>query len=308
MFRLEGHRIGDAWYFSEGETIHAWFLAMPLERDRGWRIDHCVSGDLAHWEYRGTALEPGPPDAWDGKSLATGSVIRRGGRYWMAYTGHKHESRFVQRAGMAVSDDLETWRKLPENPTSVADPAYYEIESTGQRQLTHWRDPFLLDTGDHVLQYVCARRTDGDVATRGSIGIARSKDMVNWETLPPPEHDRMTEEMEVPQVYFIEGRWYLVFCTHDFWLATSYRNRFPGHTFRSTDYAMVGDSPLGPFRIHGTGEIMPEAPPGRFYASQLIEFRGQWYLLGTVGLDAESGISDPLPVVADETGLHVKHG
>ena len=308
MFRLEGHRIGDAWYYAEGDTVHTWFIAMPLDQETGWRIDHCVSSDLAHWEYRGTALEPGPADAWDGKSLATGSVIRQGGRYWMSYTGHKYEAAFVQRAGMAVSDDLTNWRKLPENPTSVADPAYYEIESTGQRQLTHWRDPFLLDTGNRVLQYVCARRTDGDVATRGSIGIARSVDMIRWETLPPPEHDRMTEEMEVPQVYFIEGRWYLVFCTHDFWLAPSFRDRFPGHPFRSTDYVMVGDSPLGPFRIHGTGEIMPEAPPGRFYASQLVEFRDQWYLLGTVGLDAESGISDPLPVVADETGIHVTSG
>ena len=305
MFRLEGHRIGDAWYFADGSTVHAWFLAMPLDRKTGWRIDHSVSDDLVHWEYQGTALEPGPPDAWDGKSLATGSVIRRDGRYWMAYTGHKNESAFVQRTGMAVSDDLATWRKLPENPTSVADPAHYEIESTGQRQLTHWRDPFLLDTGDRVLQYVCARRTEGDVAERGSIGIAQSTDMIHWEILPPPEHDRMTEEMEVPQVYFIEGRWYLVFCTHDFWLAPSFRDRFPGHAFRSTDYAMVGDSPLGPFRIHGTGEIMPEAPPGRFYASQLVEHGGSWFLLGTEGLEAESGISDPLPAFADETGIHV---
>ncbi len=308
MFRLEGHRIGDAWYYAEGETVHAWFLAMPLDQESGWRIDHCVTDDLVHWEYEGTALEPGPPDAWDGKSLATGGVIRRDRRYWMAYTGHKYETAFVQRAGMAVSDDLTNWRKLPENPTSVADPAYYEIESTGQRQLTHWRDPFLLDIGDRVLQYVCARRTKGDVATRGSVGIARSTDMVRWETLPPPEHDRMTEEMEVPQVYFISGRWYLVFCTHDFWLAPTFRERFPGHSFRSTDYSMVGESPLGPFRIYGTGEIMPEAPPDRFYASQLVEFRDQWYLLGTMGQDAESGISDPLPVVADETGIHVTSG
>ncbi|MDE2726766.1 MAG: hypothetical protein OXI19_02000, partial [Gemmatimonadota bacterium] len=63
--------------------------------------------------------------------------------------------------------------------------------------------------------------------------------------------------------------------------------------------------PLGPFRIHGTGEIMPEAPPGRFYASQLVEHGGSWFLLGTEGLEAESGISDPLPAFADETGIHV---
>ena len=305
MFRLEGHRIGDSWYNAEGDTVHAWFLTMPIEQNKGWRIDHCISGDLVHWEYQGTALEPGPADAWDGKSLATGSVIPRDGRFWMAYTGHKHEDFFIQRAGMAVSDDLVNWQKLQENPTSEADPAYYEINSTGQRQLTHWRDPYLLDIGDRVLQYVCARRTEGDVTTRGSIGMAQSTDMIHWETLPPPEHDRMTEEMEVPQVYLIDGRYYLVFCTHDFWLAPSFRNRFPGHPFRSADYAMVGDTPLGPFRIHGTGEIIPKTPLGRFYASQLVALRGEWFLLGTEGIDAESGISNPLKIVADETGIHV---
>ena len=76
----------------------------------------------------------------------------------MAFTGHKmDESLFVQRVGMVVSDDLLLWEKLPENPTSEGDPVHYELVSTGDRTLTHWRDPFLLDTGEEVIQYVCAR-------------------------------------------------------------------------------------------------------------------------------------------------------
>ena len=304
VLHLEGQRIGDAWYLEEGDTVHAFFLVAPLARKSSWQIGHATSHDLVHWDYLGVALSPGPPGTWDDKGLASGSVIRRDGRYWMAYTGHKHEDFFVQRVGMAWSDDLVHWEKLPENPTSEADPAFYEIESTGQRSLTHWRDPFLFDAGDRVIQYVCARRTDGDVTSRGSIGMAQSTDMIRWESMPPPEHDRMTEEMEVPQLYSIGGRYYLVFCTHDFWLAPPYRARFPGHAFRSTDYSMVGDSPTGPFRIHGTGEIISEAPEGRLYASQLVALGDDWFLLGTVGRDANSGISDPLRVVADDTGIH----
>ena len=69
---------------------------------------------------------------------------------------------------------------------------------------------------------------------------------------------------------------------------------------------MVGDSPLGPFRLHGTGEIMPEAPSYWFYASQLVPYEGEWFLLGTIRDDAgRTSISDPMPVVADETGVHV---
>ena len=115
----------------------------------------------------------------------------------------------------------------------------------------------------------------------------------------------MTEEMPVPQVYGIDGRYYRVFCSQEQWLSPSFRSRFPGHTFRSTDYSMVGDSPFGPFRIHGTGEIMPETPPSWCYASQPVRHQEEWFLLGNVLDDAgQSAVSDPAPIVADETGIH----
>ncbi len=306
MFRLDGHDIGDAWYHASVDAVHMYFLTKPEGSTAGWDIGHAASGDLVDWEFLGLALTRGAPGSWDDKSLATGSVIPRDGRYWIAYTGHKiDEPLFVQRVGMAVSDDLVRWERLPENPTSEADPAHYELVSTGQRTLTHWRDPFLLDTGKEVVQYVCARNTDGDVSSRGTVGLARSTDVRNWETLPPLEHYPIAEEMEVPQVYAIGGRYYLVFCAHSQWLSPSYRSRFPGHRFRSTDYSMVGDSPFGPFRIHGTGEIMPKAPSSWWYASQLVRHDGEWSLLGTVrDDDGRTAISDPVPVVADETGIH----
>ena len=310
MFRVEGRSIGDAWYYEADDVVHMYFLTKPEGSEAGLDIGHAVSRDLVDWEYLGLALERGAPGAWDDRNLATGSVIRRGGRYWMAYTGHKTgEQLFVQRVGMAVSGDLVRWEKLPHNPTSEADPAHYELVSTGQRTLTHWRDPFLLDTGEEVVLYVTARRTDGDITARGAIGLARSTGMRRWEALPPLEHDPIAEEMEVPQVYAIDGRYYLVFCTKDFWLSPSYTSRFPGHAFRSTDYSMVGDSPLGPFRLHGTGEIMPSAPPESWYASQLVSFEGDWFLLSTVTDDAgRTSISDPVPVTADETRIHANPG
>ena len=306
MFRLYGHDIGDAWYCEADDAVHVYFLTKPEASDGGWDIGHAATRDLVTWEYLGLALTCGAPGSWDDKSLATGSVIRRDGRYWMAFTGHKlDEPLFVQRVGIAVSDDLQRWQKLHENPTSEADPAHYELVSTGQRTLTHWRDPFLLDTGEEVVQYVCARRTDGDISSRGTVGLARSTDMRSWETLPPLEHDPIAEEMEVPQVYAIDGRYYLVFCTHQQWLSPSYRARFPGHRFRSTDYSMVGDSPLGPFRIHGTGEIMPKAPSSSWYASQIVRHEWKWFLLSTVRDDTgRTAVSDPIAVVADETGIH----
>ena len=107
MFSLEGRWINDAWYHEADDAVHMYFLTRTEGGTDGLDIGHAVSRDLVNWEYLGLALRHGAPGSWDDKNLATGSVIRRGGRYWMAFTGHKvGEPLFVQRVGMAVSDDL----------------------------------------------------------------------------------------------------------------------------------------------------------------------------------------------------------
>lgn len=315
VYRQEGYDIGDAWYYAEGDTVHLFCLLGTGGRGD---IAHLVSRDLRNWENAGFALRRGAAGSWDDLRLATGSVIRHQGTYWMAYTGHHSgDDPMVQRVGMASSADLHRWTKLAENPVSEASASHYELMATGKRPKVHWRDPFLLPadaslgTDAGVLQLITARRKDGPVSSRGTVAVTRSRDMRNWEVLPPLRHDRMAEEMEVPQVYPIGGRWYLLFCTcsgHERipdLLDPAFKSRFPGHRFRCTDYSMVGDSPLGPFRIHGTGEVFSEAPAPWCYASQLVNFKGQWFLLATLGDARGTMISDPYPIVADETGLHV---
>ena len=51
------------------------------------------------------------------------------------------------------------------------------------------------------------------MGTRGTAALTQSTDMRHWEGGAPLEHDRIADEMEVPQVHHIDGRWYLVFCT-----------------------------------------------------------------------------------------------
>lgn len=53
------------------------------------------------------------------------------------------------------------------------------------------------------------------------------------------------------------------------------------------------------------GEIMPNTPSSWWYASQLVRQREEWFPLGTVRDEAgRTAVSDPVPVVADETGIH----
>jgi beta-fructofuranosidase len=286
------------------------YLAWPLDRSGRVFVGHAVSRDLVRWETSSPALRPGPPGSWDDLNLCTGSVIKRDGRYWLAYaatdtrSSSTEEPFRVQRTGMAISDDLFVWHKVPENPLTQAGPPHYEGMSSGQRKMVHWRDPFLLDSGKFVYQLVCARRNDGDVATRGTAALARSTDMRQWEILAPVEHDRIAEEMEVPQVYQINGRSYLVFCTLGRFLSPSFSRRFQRAIPERSNFSMVGSSPFGPFHIHGTGQIVRHPPDAYFYAAQLVNFRQNWYLLATIIDGACSRISDPVPVYGDDSGVH----
>lgn len=312
MYIHEGHHIGDAWYYvdDDADRVHMFYLTRPLGSDGRHDVGHAVSRDLVHWDRLATVLKPGSPGSWDDLQLCTGSVMRRDGRYWLAYAATDHGSsstaepwRF-QRGGMAVSDDLQTWQRLPENPVNEPGPPHYEAMGTGQREMGHWRDPFLFEHDGDVYQFICARRRDGDIRTRGTVALARSDDMRNWEVLPPIEHDRIAEEMEVPQVYAINGRWYLVFCTCGRFLSAEFAARFAGPIPDRLNLAMVADAPFGPYRIHGTGEMVPHAPEVYFYAAQLVHFQGSWHLLGTRNGDGPDRICDPVPVTADATGVH----
>ena len=110
--------------------------------------------------------------------------------------------------------------------------------------------------------------------------------------------------MEVPQVYEIGGRWYLIFCTLGRFLSAELAERFRGAVPQRSNFSMVGSSPFGPFRIHGTGQILSHPPNDYFYAAQLVNFRHEWYLLATVHDNVSERISDPVPVRGDESGVH----
>jgi len=311
MYIHEGHHIGDAWYYVDADVVHMFFLTWPRDGSgpTSTFVGHAVSRDLVRWETLPPALRPGPSGSWDDLKLCTGSVIKHGGRYWMAYSATSssdsslEEPWRVQRIGMAVSDDLAVWHKLPENPLTRAAPPHYERMSTGERQMVHWRDPFLFDSGEAVYQFVCARRRDGDRPTRGTAALARSTDMRHWEVLEPVEHDRISQEMEVPQAYEIDGRWYLIFCTLGRFLSPSFARRFQGAVPERSSFSMVGNSPFGPFHVHGTGQIVCHPPDSYFYAAQLVSLRGKWYLLATVHDDVSERISDPVSVRGEETGV-----
>jgi beta-fructofuranosidase len=306
MLLHPGNYIGDSWYYVEQEIIHCFYLTCPqtIERHTAWDIGHATSTDLVNWQIRELAVKKGNPGAYDGICPATGSVIRFQDHYWMAYTGNWNGP--VPSVALAVSKDLYRWEKCAWNPVTRLEPKYYETRGTEPRNWPHWRDPFVFAHDGYVYHYVCARRKSGAPNTRGTLGLARTPNMREWEVLPPPVVDPLVGELEVPQVYQSGKRCYLLFSTLPELLSEELLARCPQTELPPTSYVMVGPSPLGPFTLHGSGRILPPQHPVQPYANQLVTWQDQPYLIGTVWNDKQDYICDPIPVHFTETGVTVK--
>jgi beta-fructofuranosidase len=297
MLSVPGHHLGDTWYFVDRDRAHCFLLVCPAgtPRHTAWDIGHASSRDLKHWTYEGIILRRGCADTWDGLCLATGSVLSRDGRYWMAYTGNWCGPR--PAVGLAVSDNLRDWEKVAGNPITTIDERYYTGASRGQRAFPHWRDPFLLEVDGVVYHLVCATAAN-QKGSAGTIGVARSSDLHIWELLPALDIDPFTEELECPQVVSAHGRYFLIFSTHSDLLLAK-----PALQSGGNMYAMVGDAPLGPYRILSREPLLPTSMRDRPYAGRIVWFDGRPYLLGTVWRDAGDLICDPIPVEFTATGI-----
>ncbi len=171
---------------------------------------HAVSDDLITWRQLPTALKAGPPGAWDDK-LADPGVCEKDGKFYLLYTGRStrdsgkvHPRYCVDRLGLAVSDDLMTWKKHPSNPVLEADPEYYEADYRDSPDYGRvaWRDPGLYydRKSGWMYAFICARVNWGPGTQRGCVGLARSRDMVKWECLPPVYHPKKGLCVEIPLV------------------------------------------------------------------------------------------------------------
>jgi beta-fructofuranosidase len=247
------------------------------------------------------ALGPGPGGAWDDLATWTGSVIKHDRRWYMLYTGiSRAEAGLIQRIGLAVSDDLMTWRKHPANPVIEADQRWYELLDLTSWRDQSWRDPWLFrsprDGAFHAL--ITARAATGDADGRGVVAHARSADLVRWRVLPPVTAPGDFAQVEVPQLVQLGDRRHILFSAHAEDHSRQRVDRLgPG---QEGTFTFTATAPGDQLRASAT-PIAPEGGPlGSLYAGKLVEAQPRdWrFLAFRAGLgDAFAGeITAPLPV------------
>lgn len=302
-FSLPDHWVWDFWLADDGADYHLFYLHAPHAlgnpdlRHRNARIGHATSSDLVNWQNHGRILDTGAPGSFDDTATWTGSVVRGPDGLWrLYYTGSRFLSPSsnanVETVGVAISDDLYNWRKLP-GPVSVADRQHYETLGSSDWPEEAWRDPWVFadDAGQwHML--VTARANHGAVMERGVIGHAVSNDMQAWQAQPPLSAINCGfAHLEVPQIVEVEGTLHLLFCCDSPRLS----GRLAGQ--KGGVWSVAVASALGPYPIERATLLVPE----ELYAGRIATDRnGRAVLLAFNNVQSggvfAGSISDPLPV------------
>ena len=304
VLALKDKWIWDFWLARDGADWHIYFLQAdktlgdPELRHRHVTQGHAVSRDLSTWTHKGTCFSPSAGPAWDDWTTWTGSVLAHDGQWHLFYTGTRHgeEEGLKQRIGHATSTDMHSWQRVGDGLCLDIGPGYEEYTPG------HWHDRALRDPwvmrdpdSDGWLMYFTARVPGiAEPNAGGAIGLATSPDLFNW-----------TLQMEVPQVFAYQGRWYMMFCCAGHQWSEAYRAFNPQTPVTGTHY-LVADHPRGPWQV-APGPFFDGANPARRYAGKVVDtgngLVAMGFLHSTDTVDFIGQVSDPIPVEVDADGL-----
>ncbi|MGH9558975.1 MAG: hypothetical protein ACRD30_07010 [Bryobacteraceae bacterium] len=149
---------------AQGDEILYWYQAGDPPR-----IALARSKDGAHWNKNpAPVMNVGPRGSFDELGVADPYAIRKGGRYYLFYTGMDRARR--QRLGIAQSSDGEHWEKLRSNPI-------LELGGRGAFDEMGLGEPTVWSSGGSYWMLYTGR----DRGERRRMGLAKSSGGVHWE-------------------------------------------------------------------------------------------------------------------------------
>jgi len=210
-YGFHSFEIGDVDVVYHDGIYHLFHLTLPNHD----YIAHAVSQDGIKWERVKNALFVSDPKAWDDDMLWTMHITPnpyRPNAWRMFYTGLcMGERGRIQRIGLAHSQDLYHWEKDTSGhyPLEISGPDY-ETQLDDGRQWVSFRDPFCFMENGRVYLLATARTNKGPVIRRGCTALAQEVSENQFDFLPPIFSTMHYDELEVPNLFTMDGRYYLV--------------------------------------------------------------------------------------------------
>lgn len=260
-YNAEGMYHWDTWFLPLGDSVHMYHL--QVKRPGSQRpgadheaVGHAVSKDLIHWQEQPVALRKGPPGSYDDGCLFTAYAVEHDGTIYLYYcSNHNENGRGRQGICLATSKDGgRTYEKYADNPIIEPDPNRYYAISEPPAPFAHHAHPHIDcrdlaivkdPAGNGWLGYVVMRRkVQQDAFHSACIALCRSKDLVRWEIGDPVCTPNRFNCFEVPDVFKLGDKWYMIALTGD---AYGQSQRWSDPEITCATVVFEADRPEGPF-------------------------------------------------------------
>lgn len=243
-YKGKDYEMCDAWFLNVNDRIHSFNLKLPGSTE-DLSVAHSYTDDLLNFHRCDDILQPLKnetlPEDYLDKWTGCGYTAPDGTHYIYYTMRNKYES---QKIGVAFSKDLENFEIYKNNPVLVPDKNVFWY--TGKEGIKEdCRDMIVIFSEKDKKYYgyfAAMAKTDGRLT--GVIGVAESEDLLNWSNQSIAYVPRFDGVIEVPDVYYLNGKWYLTVLTHSCFGA---KGGFSDSFVQSGTIYAVSDSPYGPF-------------------------------------------------------------
>ncbi len=263
----------DAWYLNVGEVVHAFHLkSQPGE----WNVGHVYTRDLLHFNKCEDILKPlgdkNPQDCL-GKFTGCAYTDRKTGRHYVYYTMRNKIGS--EKIGAAYTDDLVDFELYEKNPVLVPDGDVFYLP--GEDRKTDCRDMLVVydAASERYYGYFAAMAYSDGVHLKGVIGAAESTDLIHWCNQTIVYQPKFNGAVEVPDVFFMEGKWYMTILT-----GANYGAKGAAGDNNLVNFTLYAssDSPRGPF-VEQDDNIFIGGAFDSGYSCRSVEFKGRRYSL-----------------------------
>jgi len=213
---------------------------------------HAVTENLIDWEVLPPVFSA-QKGGHDDYQIWSPGIVEYNNLYYMFYTGVNYN--IAQAACLATSHDLINWTRCEKNPVFIPG----EWCGWSKDIWSDCRDSMVFANDDGMFyMYYCTSKKETDGRTPNVMGIASSRDLINWEDKGFVMLDNVNHYAESPFVMKRNGTYYMFFTSCG----------------KGTAYATSSSPTDGWSVLPNDKNLLIEGAN----CSEVIEFKGQWYI------------------------------